>query len=293
MTNKWNYQPPTNEEILLRDKLAEELELSPVISLLLVRRGLISAEAIRKYFKPNLEDLEDPFLMPDMDKAVQRLNHALGHKEKILIYGDYDVDGTTAVALVYKYLRPFTSNLDYYIPDRYDEGYGISRKGIDYAYERGVSLIISLDCGIKAIDKIEYAKQKGIDFIICDHHMPDEVLPDAVAVLDAKREDSAYPYEHLSGCGVGFKFMQAFALDNGFPFSDLEKLLELTAVSIASDIVPITGENRILAYYGLRQINNNPSFGIKGIIDICGLAGKEITISDIVFKIGPRLNASG
>ena len=293
MTNKWNYQPPTNEEILLRDKLAEELELSPVISLLLVRRGLTSAEAIRKYFKPNLEDLEDPFLMPDMDKAVQRLNHALGHKEKILIYGDYDVDGTTAVALVYKYLRPFTSNLDYYIPDRYDEGYGISRKGIDYAYERGVSLIISLDCGIKAIDKIEYAKQKCIDFIICDHHMPDEVLPDAVAVLDAKREDSAYPYEHLSGCGVGFKFMQAFALDNGFPFSDLEKLLELTAVSIASDIVPITGENRILAYYGLRQINNNPSFGIKGIIDICGLAGKEITISDIVFKIGPRLNASG
>lgn len=293
MTNKWNYQPPTNEEILLRDKLAEELELSPVISLLLVRRGLTSTEAIRKYFKPNLEDLEDPFLMPDMDKAVQRLNHALGHKEKILIYGDYDVDGTTAVALVYKYLRPFTSNLDYYIPDRYDEGYGISRKGIDYAYERGVSLIISLDCGIKAIDKIEYAKQKGIDFIICDHHMPDEVLPDAVAVLDAKREDSAYPYEHLSGCGVGFKFMQAFALDNGFPFSDLEKLLELTAVSIASDIVPITGENRILAYYGLRQINNNPSFGIKGIIDICGLAGKEITISDIVFKIGPRLNASG
>ena len=293
MTNKWNYQPPTNEEILLRDKLAEELELSPVISLLLVRRGLTSAEAIRKYFRPNLEDLEDPFLMPDMDKAVQRLNHALGHKEKILIYGDYDVDGTTAVALVYKYLRPFTSNLDYYIPDRYDEGYGISRKGIDYAYERGVSLIISLDCGIKAIDKIEYAKQKGIDFIICDHHMPDEVLPDAVAVLDAKREDSAYPYEHLSGCGVGFKFMQAFALDNGFPFSDLEKLLELTAVSIASDIVPITGENRILAYYGLRQINNNPSFGIKGIIDICGLAGKEITISDIVFKIGPRLNASG
>ena len=293
MTNKWNYQPPTNEEILLRDKLAEELELSPVISLLLVRRGLTSAEAIRKYFKPNLEDLEDPFLMPDMNKAVQRLNHALGHKEKILIYGDYDVDGTTAVALVYKYLRPFTSNLDYYIPDRYDEGYGISRKGIDYAYERGVSLIISLDCGIKAIDKIEYAKQKGIDFIICDHHMPDEVLPDAVAVLDAKREDSAYPYEHLSGCGVGFKFMQAFALDNGFPFSDLEKLLELTAVSIASDIVPITGENRILAYYGLRQINNNPSFGIKGIIDICGLAGKEITISDIVFKIGPRLNASG
>lgn len=293
MTNKWNYQPPTQEEIRLRDRLVAELELNPVIGLLLVRRGLTSAEEVKKFFKPSLNDLEDPFLMPDMEKAVQRLNHALGHKEKILIYGDYDVDGTTAVALVYKYLRPFTSNLDYYIPDRYDEGYGISCKGIDYAYEQGVSLIISLDCGIKAVDKIEYAKQKGIDCIICDHHMPDAVLPDAVAVLDAKREDSVYPYAHLSGCGVGFKFMQAFAISNGFPFGELEKLLELVAVSIASDIVPITGENRILAYYGLKQINNNPSFGIKGIIDVCGLSNKEITIGDIVFKIGPRLNASG
>ena len=210
-----------------------------------------------------------------------------------MIYGDYDVDGTTAVSLVYKYLRAYTSNLDYYIPDRYDEGYGISTKGIDYAAEQGVTLIISLDCGIKAIEKIEYAKGKGIDFIICDHHLADDVLPDAVAVLDAKREDSRYPYEHLSGCGVGFKFMQAFAADNGFPFSELEKLLELTAVSIASDIVPITGENRILAYYGLKQINSNPSLGLKGIIDVCGLSGKEITISDIVFKIGPRINASG
>ena len=183
--------------------------------------------------------------------------------------------------------------MDFYIPDRYDEGYGISYKGIDYAAENGVSLVISLDCGIKAIEKIEYAKEKGIDFIICDHHMPDATLPDAVAVLDAKRSDSIYPYEHLSGCGVGFKFMQAFAKSNNFPFSDLEKLLELTAVSIASDIVPITGENRILAYYGLKQLNSNPSLGLKGIIDICGLTGKEITISDIVFKIGPRINASG
>ena len=231
--------------------------------------------------------------MPDMQKAVSRLNQALGEKEKILIYGDYDVDGTTAVSLVYKYLRAYTSNLFYYIPDRYDEGSGISIKGIDYAYSQGVTLIISLDCGIKAIDKIEYAKEKGIDFIICDHHMPDEVLPDAVAVLDAKRKDSIYPYEHLSGCGVGFKFMQAFAISNKRPFSELEKLLEFTAVSIASDIVPITGENRILAYYGLRQINSNPSIGLKGIIDVCGLSGKEITISDIVFKIGPRINASG
>ena len=293
MTNKWNYQPPTAEEKEQRDKLAAELELDPVISLLLVRRGLKTAAKVKKFFKPSLNDLEDPFLMPDMDKAVKRLNKALGEKEKILIYGDYDVDGTTAVSLVYKYLRAYTSNLDYYIPDRYDEGYGISTKGIDYAAEQGVTLIISLDCGIKAIDKIEYAKGKGIDFIICDHHLADDVLPDAVAVLDAKREDSRYPYEHLSGCGVGFKFMQAFAADNGFPFSELEKLLELTAVSIASDIVPITGENRILAYYGLKQINSNPSLGLKGIIDVCGLSGKEITISDIVFKIGPRINASG
>ena len=291
MTNKWNYQPPTAEEKEQRDILAAELD--PVISLFLVRRGLKTVAEVKKFFKPSLNDLEDPFLMPDMDKAVKRLNRALGEKEKILIYGDYDVDGTTAVSLVYKYLRSYTSNLDYYIPDRYDEGYGISTKGIDYAAERGVTLIISLDCGIKAIDKIEYAKEKGIDFIICDHHLADDVLPDAVAVLDAKREDSHYPYEHLSGCGVGFKFMQAFAADNGFPFSELEKLLELTAVSIASDIVPITGENRILTYYGLKQINSNPSLGLKGIIDVCGLSGKEITISDIVFKIGPRINASG
>ena len=293
MTNKWILRVPTTEEIQKRDQLAKELDLSPVIALLLVQRGITSAEEVKRFFRPSLNDLHDPFLMPDMDKAVARLNKALGNKEKILIYGDYDVDGTTAVSLVYKYLRLYSTALDYYIPDRYDEGYGISYKGIDYAAERGITLVISLDCGIKAIEKIEYAKQKGIDFIICDHHMPDDVLPDAVAVLDAKRTDSIYPYEHLSGCGVGFKFMQAFAISNNFPFSDLEKLLELTAVSIASDIVPITGENRILAYYGLRQINNNPSLGLKGIIDVCGLSTKDITISDIVFKIGPRINASG
>lgn len=293
MINKWNFRTPTEEELHKRDALAAALGLNPVICLLLVQRGITSVEEVKKFFKPNLNDLHDPFLMPDMDKAVARLNKALGNKEKILIYGDYDVDGTTAVSLVYKYLRPYSSTLDFYIPDRYDEGYGISYKGIDYAVENGVTLVISLDCGIKAIEKIEYAKQKGIDFIICDHHMPDDVLPDAVAVLDAKRTDSVYPYEHLSGCGVGFKFMQAFAQSNNFPFADLEKLLELTAVSIASDIVPITGENRILAYYGLKQINSNPSLGLKGIIDICGLTGKEITISDIVFKIGPRINASG
>lgn len=293
MTSKWNFLAPTEEELHRRDILAAELGLSPIIALLLIKRGITSADEAKKFFKPSLSDLHDPFLMQDMEQAVKRLNKALGDKEKILIYGDYDVDGTTAVSLVYKYLRLYSSALDYYIPDRYDEGYGISYKGIDYAVENDVKLIISLDCGIKAVEKVEYAKQKGIDFIICDHHMPDAILPDAVAVLDAKRQDSNYPYEHLSGCGVGFKFMQAFAQSNNFPFSELEKLLDLVAVSIASDIVPITGENRILAYYGLKQLNSNPSMGLKGIIDICGLTGKDITISDIVFKIGPRINASG
>ena len=293
MTNKWNFQKPTEEENRISKELADKLAISPVICQLLVKRGITTEEEANKFFKPSLNDLHDPFLMPDMDKAVKRLNKALGEREKILVYGDYDVDGTTAVSLVYKFLRPYTTLLDYYIPDRYDEGYGISYKGIDYAADTDVKLIISLDCGIKAIEKIEYAKQKGIDFIICDHHMPDDTLPDAVAVLDAKRVDSNYPYEHLSGCGVGFKFMQAFAKSNNFPFADLEKLLDLCAVSIASDIVPITGENRIMAYYGLKQINSNPSLGLKGIIDVCGLMGKEITMSDIVFKIGPRINASG
>lgn len=293
MTNKWNFQKPTEEENRISKELADKLAISPVICQLLVKRGITTEEEANKFFKPSLNDLHDPFLMPDMDKAVKRLNKALGEREKILVYGDYDVDGTTAVSLVYKFLRPYTTLLDYYIPDRYDEGYGISYKGIDYAANNDVKLIISLDCGIKAIEKIEYAKQKGIDFIICDHHMPDDTLPDAVAVLDAKRVDSIYPYEHLSGCGVGFKFMQAFAKSNNFPFADLEKLLDLCAVSIASDIVPITGENRIMAYYGLKQINSNPSLGLKGIIDVCGLTGKEITMSDIVFKIGPRINASG
>lgn len=293
MINKWNFRNPTEEELRESDRLRKELDLNPVVCLLLVQRGLTSAEEIRKFFKPSLSELHDPFLMPDMEIAVKRLNKALGNKEKILIYGDYDVDGTTAVALVYKYLRPYSSSLDYYIPDRYDEGYGISFKGIDYAHEHGVTLVISLDCGIKAIEKIEYARQFGIDFIICDHHMPDDSLPAAVAVLDAKRTDSIYPYDDLSGCGVGFKFMQAFARSNNISSAKLEKMLELTAVSIASDIVPVTGENRILAYYGLKQLNSDPSLGLKGIIDICGLSGKEITMSDIVFKIGPRINASG
>ncbi|MDR2058401.1 MAG: single-stranded-DNA-specific exonuclease RecJ [Dysgonamonadaceae bacterium] len=295
MTSKWNYQLPTNEQILKQAKLAEKFRLSPPVCLLMVQRGITTEEEAQQFLNPCLRNLHDPFLYPDMGKAVERLNKALGNKERIMIYGDYDVDGTTAVALVYKFLEQnsWKSNLDYYIPDRYDEGYGISKRGIEYAKETGVSLIIALDCGIKAIDKIAYAKSLGIDFIVCDHHMPDEVLPDAVAILDAKRLDSTYPYEHLSGCGVGFKFMQAFAANNGLEFSRLKNLLDLVAVSIASDIVPITGENRIMTYFGLKQLSHNPGKGLKGIIDICGLSGKEISISDIVFKIGPRINASG
>ncbi|MDR0505613.1 MAG: single-stranded-DNA-specific exonuclease RecJ [Dysgonamonadaceae bacterium] len=295
MTNKWNYQSPTDEQILKREELSEKFHITPAVCLLMAQRGITTEDELQQFLNPSLINLHDPFLYPDMEKAVDRLNTALGNKEKILIYGDYDVDGTTAVALVYKFLEQnsWKSNLYYYIPDRYDEGYGISDRGIEYAKENEVTLIIALDCGIKAIDKIAYAKSAGIDFIVCDHHMPGEVLPDAVAILDAKRSDSVYPYEHLSGCGVGFKFMQAFAISNGLEFSRLKNLLDFVAVSIASDIVPITGENRVMASYGLRQLNHNPSKGLKGIIDICGLKGKDISISDIVFKIGPRINASG
>jgi single-stranded-DNA-specific exonuclease len=297
MANKWNLITPTQEELHNRDLLQAALPYRTAVTcLLLAMRGISSDAKAEKFFNPSLSGLYDPFLMHDMDKAVERLNKALGEKEKILIYGDYDVDGTTAVSLVYKYLRHYSAQLDYYIPDRYDEGYGISYRGIDYAHQNGITLIIALDCGIKAIEKVDYANEKGIDFIICDHHKPDDQLPAAVAILDPKRPDSTYPYQHLSGCGVGFKFMQAFAKNNKFPKDDADKfdaLYELTAVSIASDIVPVTDENRILAYHGLQRINTNPSLGMKGIIDVCGLNGKEITINDLVFKIGPRLNASG
>ena len=293
MTKRWRFQTQTEEDIRVQGMLAEELKLNAVTCQLLVQRGVTSAIGAKKFFKPSLNDLHDPFLMPDMHKAVKRVNKALGNNEKILIYGDYDVDGTSAVALVYRTLRPYSTLIDYYIPDRYDEGYGISYRGINFAIEQGFKLIIVLDCGIKAIDKVKFAKEKGIDIIICDHHMPDNSLPEALAVLDPKRADSVYPYEHLSGCGVGFKFMQAFAMSNDIPFSKLECLLELTAISIASDIVPISGENRILAYFGLRQLNYNPSVGLKGIMKTSGLTGKDVTISDIVFKIGPRINASG
>lgn len=294
MIYKWNYDVLTPQQKEKRDELAKKIAKSPVLAQLLIQRGIDSVEKAERFFNPSLEDLHDPFLLPDMDKAVARIEKALGQKERILVYGDYDVDGTTAVALVYKFLRKFTTNLDYYIPDRYDEGYGISEQGIDYAHETGVKLIIALDCGIKAIDKIEYAKSKGIDFIVGDHHMPDDKLPDAVAVIDAKRTDSIYPYEHLSGCGVGFKMAQALAQNNKIDPTELYELLDLVAVSVASDIVPITGENRILTHFGLKQLNSNPSVGLQGIIDVCGLThNKDITVSDIIFKIGPRINASG
>ena len=261
--------------------------------MLLIRRGIATESAAKRFFRPQLGDLLNPFLMRDMDVAVDRLNDAIGRKERIMIYGDYDVDGCTAVALIYKFLLQFYSNIEYYIPDRYNEGYGVSINGIDYAKAQGVSLIIILDCGIKAHKEIAYAKQLGIDFIVCDHHMPDDTLPDAVAILNPKREDDTYPFKHLCGCGVGFKFMQAFAKNNGIPFSKLMPLLDLCAISIAADLVEVTDENRILAYHGLKLINNQPSVGIKAIIDICRLSGREISMGDIVFKIGPRINASG
>lgn len=290
---KWKYDPPTPEETQQAKELADKLNMSPILAGLLIKRGITTESAAKRFFRPQLADLINPFLMKDMYVAVDRLNDAMGRKERILVYGDYDVDGCTAVALVYKFLQQFYSNIDYYIPDRYDEGYGISKKGIKYAHDTGVKLIIILDCGIKAIEMITYAKSIGIDFIICDHHVPDETLPPAVAILNPKRDDDAYPFKQLCGCGVGFKFMQAFAKNNGIPFSRLIPLLDFCAVSIAADLVPVVDENRILAYHGLKQLNQNPSVGLKAIIDICGLNGREIAMSDIIFKIGPRINASG
>ena len=289
---KWKYEPPTPQQEQDAKKLIEKMNISAPLALIMAKRG-IKEENARHFFHPQLTELHDPFLMKDMDKAVERLNEAMGRKERIMVYGDYDVDGCTAVALVYKFLQQYYSNIDYYIPDRYDEGYGVSRKGIEYANETGVKLIIILDCGIKAIEEIQYAKELGIDFIICDHHVPDDEMPSAVAILNPKRSDDSYPFKHLCGCGVGFKLMQAFAKSNGIPFSMLIPLLDFCAVSIAADIVPVTGENRIIAYHGLKQLNQNPNIGLKAIIDICGLSGRTLSMTDIVFKIGPRINASG
>jgi single-stranded-DNA-specific exonuclease len=275
------------------DRLSAELDISKPLAILLVQRGVKTFEEARAFFRPELTDLHDPFLMKDMEQAVSRVQAALENKEKILVYGDYDVDGTTSVALVYTFLKTFYDSLDFYIPDRYNEGYGVSQAGIEYARETGASLIIALDCGIKAVEKVKYAKHHGIDFIICDHHNPGEEIPPAVAVLDPKRPDCPYPDKELSGCGVGFKLIQGFALKNNIPFEDLIPYLDLVAVSIASDIVSITGENRILAHFGLKQLNQDPRTGLRAIIELSGIADKEITIDDVIFKIGPRINAAG
>lgn len=290
---KWNYEPLDPKLTQVADDLSTKIGMTPITASLLVKRGITTESAAKRFFRPQMSDLINPFLMKDMDIAVDRLNDAMGRKERILIYGDYDVDGCTAVALVYKFLQQFYSNIDYYIPDRYDEGYGVSRKAIDFARSTQVKLIIILDCGIKANEEIAYAKQLGIDFIICDHHVPDEEMPPAIAILNPKRPDDTFPFKHLCGCAVGFKFMQAFAKNNGIPFTRLIPLLDLCAVSIAADLVPVEEENRILAYHGLKQLNSNPSIGLKAIINICGLAEREISMSDIVFKMGPRINASG
>ena len=274
-------------------KLSEELEVSPVISSLLVQRGILTYDQAKAFFRPGLDQLHDPFLMKDMDIAVNRLMQALNKNEKILIYGDYDVDGTTSVALIYTFLSRYHRQIDYYIPDRYSEGYGISVKSIEYARKKGISLIIALDCGIKAIDRVNDAKNYDIDFIICDHHTPGDTLPAAVAVLNPEREDSTYPFRFLSGCGVGFKLLQAFAARNHVPEDEVMAFLDLVAVSIASDIVPMIDENRILTYFGMKKLNENPSIGLKSIIKISGLEEKLITVDDIVFKIGPRINAAG
>ncbi len=291
MDKLWNLKPQGDINDIKH--LSAALNVNMVIANLLVQRGIKTFNEAKTFFRPRLADLHDPFLMKDMDKAVERLEKAIQNQEKVLIYGDYDVDGTTSVAMMYLFLKDYLQNIDFYIPDRYSEGYGISPRSIDFAAEEKFSLVIVLDCGIKAVEKVHTARLKGLDFIICDHHNPGEQIPEAVAVLDPKRPDCNYPYKELSGCGVGFKLLQAYTKRNNIDPEKLYALLDLVVVSIASDIVPITGENRVLAYYGLKKLNTNPGMGLQTIINYAGLSGEEITISDIVFKIGPRLNASG
>jgi single-stranded-DNA-specific exonuclease len=291
MDKRWNIKEKGDEDKI--EHLSRVLNIDKFLSNLLVQRGIETFEEAKAFFRPNYEHLHDPFLMKDMDKAIDRLVRAIENNEKIIIYGDYDVDGTTSVAMVYSFLVSYFKNIDFYIPNRYEEGYGISYTGIDSFAENQCTLVIALDCGIKAVEKIEYAKEKGIDFIICDHHTPGDTLPDAAACLDPKRKDCDYPDENLSGCGVGFKFLQAFCQRRGIDYYAIYEYLDLVAVSIASDIVPITGENRVLAYYGLQKLNTHPSTGLKHIIKVAGMQGRELTISDIVFKIGPRINAAG
>ena len=288
---KWILKDVADGETVAR--LSSELGIDPVLARLLVQRGIGTFQEARAFFRPSLDNLHDPFLMKDMDKAVERVEAAVRSGEKILVYGDYDVDGTTAVSLVYSFLQRLTRNVDFYVPDRYDEGYGVSYKGIDWAADNGFGLIITLDCGIKANDKVSYAAGKGIDVIVCDHHLPENDLPAAVAVLDPKRSDCGYPFDDLSGCGVGFKLVQAYSQKNGIPFESLIPLLDLLVVSISSDLVSVVGENRILAHFGLKQLNENPRKGLLAMIHLSGLDPEHITIDDIVFKIGPRINAAG
>lgn len=291
MQKRWVVKPKNDVKKI--DKLRNELGINAVIADLLLNRNISTFEQAKRFFRPTLEMLHDPFLMRDMDKAITRIERAIGNKEKILIYGDYDVDGTTAVSVVYSFFRDFHSGLGFYIPDRYLEGYGISTKGIDYAAENGFTLIIALDCGIKAIEKVNYAKSKNIDFIIGDHHLPGATIPDAIAVLDPKRLDCPYPYKELSGCGIGFKLIQAFIQKNGMDIQLAYQYLDLVAVSIASDIVPLTGENRILTHFGLKKLNTNPSCGLQALINLSSNKTGQFSVNDIVFQIGPRINAAG
>ena len=301
MNYNWNIRRLTAQEEALQQQLERELNISSAAARMLVVRNIQSAEEARQFIRPSLDKLHDPFLMKDMDKAVERLHQAVTQGEKILIYGDYDVDGTTAVAVMYRFLNKVIQEqgaksqdvIDYYIPDRYNEGYGVSTQGIDYAAAQGCGLIITLDCGIKAVEKVAYAASKGIDVIVCDHHTPGDELPKAVAVLNMKREDCPYPYKDLSGCGVGFKLAQAYTQQYSLPFDNLVPLLQLLAMSIASDIVPITGENRILAHYGIKQINQAPFAGISAVINVAGIEAKKLTINELVYKLGPRINACG
>lgn len=302
MQKRWALKPQGHPEVV--ENLSKALGVDTYLANLLVQRGIATFGQARTFFRPSLEDLYDPFRMQDMEQAVERIGQAVEHKEPILVYGDYDVDGTSAVALVYTFLKNFHENIDFYIPDRYTEGYGISMKGIDYAHQTGVKLIIALDCGIKAVEKVAYALEKQIDFIICDHHRPGPDLPEALAILDPKRNDCPYPYKELSGCGIGFKLIQAYASRKGIPFDELIQYLDLVAISIASDIVDITGENRILAYFGLRLINTRPRPGLEALLRYASMMRKEdangkfvfnreLTITDLVFMIGPRINAAG
>jgi single-stranded-DNA-specific exonuclease len=286
---RWTIKPKPSENKIKH--LAQALHVEDFVATLLVQRGIETFEDAKNFFRPSLDHLHDPYLMKDMDKAVARIEEAIENQENILIFGDYDVDGTTAVSLVSSYLKTYYPNIATYIPDRYDEGYGISFKGIDFADDNGISLIIALDCGIKSLDHVAYAKERNIDFIICDHHRPGQNLPEAIAVLDPKRDDCNYPYDELCGCGIGFKLIQALGLNQGQTVEDLTSYLDLVAAAIAADIVPMTGENRVLAYFGLQVINSNPRPGIKALVH--QVKKQTLDITDVVFIIAPRINAAG